>query len=177
MTPDDNAMPSSRNLVIGLPGRNPETLDWMKDLLREAVPEFDHRILAYRHWFHEQLAPSVDNEADSLAGTNNGLAIAKSFGTLVLLHAFKQLQFRVGRAILIGFPLRHASEAQCEILKAFAQRTPTLIIQQSQDFVGPFSELRRLIAGIAQAVEVAGSDHEYQHIDQLAACIREFVHG
>ena len=168
-------MSTRRDLILGLPGRNSETYRWMSKLLDVALPYMEHRVARYRHWQCAGEYGDVAHEARSITINRPAAVVAKSFGTLVLLQAYEQLGFRPSHAVLIGYPLRHAVESQRQALVSFVREVPTLAIQQSEDFTGSFAELNALVAGRARTIEVPGSDHEYQDVDQLAGWIRKFV--
>lgn len=157
--------------VLGLPGRNPETEDWLRSLCARLglVPT---EVMRYRHW--DQPVPAdAGFEAHRLAGRGVELVIGKSLGTLVTALAHAAGSFRADSAILIGVPLRGLDELQLDAYRRLATAVPTLFVQQSLDFTGSHAELSNWARSLERAtvVEVPGSDHAYADLDALAAVI------
>ena len=162
--------------VLGLPGRNPETENWLASLL-ETLGEHDAEVARYRHWQNDS-DPDVDSEATAHPVAGRKLVIAKSMGTMVLLASAQQGDPE--RAVLIGVPVHGYSEAQLDALQALSRRLPCLFIQQIDDFTGSAATLRAALGESAALEEVAGSDHMYADVDELVALIGNWqasVHG
>ena len=75
------------------------------------------------------------------------------------------------RAVLIGVPISAYSDAQVESLVALASRIPCLFIQQLEDFTGSAAALQEALGDVASVEAVAGADHVYADVDELAALI------
>jgi hypothetical protein len=173
-----------RMKVIGLPGRTPETKEWIQQLLTAAgFPEAD--IAHYSHW-ERQHEGEVDlprwnslvtQEAERLQGQSDCLVVAKSFGTLVAALAFELTSFRPSAAIFIGTPLRSLSSDQLQLYGNVANHVPLLFIQQSLDPGGSYAELHAKVRTFshAGAAEVPGSDHLYSDISKLVDVIRPWL--
>jgi len=164
--------------ILGLPGVNPVTLDWMRSLLAAlSAPDDEISIREYRHW-REGVDADRGFEASRLEGLAADLVVAKSMGTLVAVEAWREFAFRPRRALLIGCPLRGHGRDGYAALKTFAGEVPSLFIQQTDDPVGGFAALAAAMAPVAGArlAEVAGDDHAYRDIDALAGIVaREFA--
>ena len=153
--------------VLGLPGRNPETENWLASLL-ETLGEHDAEVARYRHWQNDS-DPDVDSEATAHPVAGRKLVVAKSMGTMVLLASAEQGD--PDRAVLIGVPVHGYAEAQIDALQALARRRPCLFIQQTDDFTGSAATLREILGEGVVLEEVAGSDHIYADVDELASLI------
>jgi len=170
--------------VFGLPGRNSETKEWMRELLTATgFPEAE--IAHYRHWQHgfegdvdlPRWNSLVTYEAERLRNRADCLVVAKSFGTLVAASAFGLTSFRPNAAIFIGTPLRNLSSEQSQLYGNLSNHVPALFIQQSLDPGGSYAELyaRVEIFAHAEAAEVSGSDHLYGDISELANVIKPWL--
>ena len=155
------------NAVLGLPGRNPETEGWLTALMR-ALGNAEAEVARYAHWQHGG-DPDVAAEAATYPVAERTLVVAKSMGTMVLLAAVEKGD--PARAVLIGTPVDVYSPAQVEALKALSVRVPCLFIQQTDDFTGRAANLRVVLGAEADLREVAGSDHVYADVDELALLI------
>lgn len=155
------------NEVLGLPGRNPETEGWLAALL-QALGNADAEVARYGHWQHGG-DPDVAAEAGRHSVAERALVVAKSMGTMVLLAAVEKGD--PARAVLIGTPVDAYSPAQIDALKALSARVPCLFIQQTDDFTGRAATLRAVLGEQAVLREVAGSDHIYADVEELASLI------
>jgi hypothetical protein len=162
--------------VLGLPGRNPETEAWLEALFA-ALGSPDAEVARYAHW-QDGSDPDVAGEARRNPAGDAELVVVKSMGTMVLLAAVADGSLP-GAAVLIGTPLAAYDEAQTEALRDLMHRIPCLFIQQTDDFTGGAAELREVLGESAAIEEVAGSDHVYADVMELAELIRawEERHG
>jgi len=155
--------------MLGLPGRNPETEAWLEALFA-ALGSPDAEVARYAHW-QEDTEPDVAEEARRHPVEGAGLVVAKSMGTMVLLTSVADGGLP-GAAVLIGTPLVAYSDAHAEALRSLMHRVPCLFIQQTDDFTGGAAELREVLGETASIEEVAGSDHVYADVMELAELIR-----
>ncbi len=153
--------------ALGLPGRNPETERWMAELLA-ACGRADAEVARYGHWRGEE-EPDVAREVASYPVAGRELVIAKSMGTMVLLAAAEAgLPFC---AVLIGVPISAYSADQVEGLRVLAGQIPCLFIQQAEDFTGSAAALQEALGEAASVNVVAGADHIYADVEELATLI------
>jgi hypothetical protein len=124
-------------------------------------------VARYGHWQDER-DPDVAREASRHPVLGRKLVVAKSMGTMVLLAA--AAEGCPEHAVLIGTPINGYSDAQIEALRELPTRLPCLFIQQTDDFTGGAAALRDLV-GDVDFHEVAGSDHVYGDVAQLANLI------
>ncbi len=155
--------------VLGLPGRNPETETWLNALFA-ALGTPQAEVARYGHW-QDGSDPDVRAEAVRHPAGASDLVVAKSMGTMVLLASVADGSVPES-AVLIGTPLTAYSGAQIDMLRALTGRIPCLFIQQTEDFTGRCAALRELLGDAADIEEVAGSDHVYADVSELAALIR-----
>jgi len=162
--------------TLGLPGRNPGTGAWIRELFHALSLE-DAEVARYRHW-DEAIEPDVEREAASLHGQCPDLLVAKSLGTLIATTAHASFSFRPRRAVVIGVPLRRLTSDMLDGYRRFANQLPSLFIQQTADFNGPFSELHVAIGETAYGrfAEVPGHDHFYGNIAELVSVIEPWAH-
>jgi hypothetical protein len=92
-------------------------------------------------------------------------------GTMVLLASAATGSLPEA-AVLIGTPLKAYTAEQVAELQALMGRIPCLFIQQTNDFTGSAGALRDRLGETAEIEEVAGSDHVYSDVAELAGLIR-----
>ena len=155
--------------ILGLPGRNPETESWLHALL-ELLDAGESTVARYSHW-EGGGEPDVAAEAGRHPAGAADLAVAKSMGTMVLLASAVTGSLPEA-AVLIGTPLKAYTAEQVAELQALMGRIPCLFIQQTNDFTGSAGALRDRLGETAEIEEVAGSDHVYSDVAELAGLIR-----
>ena len=163
--------------ILGLPGVNPATINWMQALIAALkANRSDASLLEYRHWSQNR-EPDLGHEAGRLKNVSVDLAIAKSFGTAVATQAFAVHDFRPKQAVFIGCPLKRHSVDDYGLLRRFVAAVPTLFIQQTADFAGSYGELEAAIGSLDNVLtrEVPGDDHVYGDIEQLRGIIQTVV--
>jgi predicted alpha/beta-hydrolase family hydrolase len=161
--------------VIGLPGRNKETEDWLRHLLASLALGASE-VVRYRHW-GGNTDPNIMHETEALRGRAVDLVVAKSMGTIVAATACSSVSFQPARAVLIGSPIAGASPELRALYRSLAERIPTLFIQQTADFTGAFAELKSVVerSSNAHLVEVPGKDHVYADTAALGSVIAAWV--
>lgn len=118
--------------------------------------------------------PDVSPEAERAAATSADMVIAKSIGTRVTVMAARDHGFTPKACVFVGTPLRwFEAQDRLDWLREHVARTPTLLIQQTSDFNGPFDELAAVVADApgARMVEVPGGDHVYEDLRVVAGPI------
>lgn len=160
--------------VLGLPGRDHRTEQWLRQLLRD-IDAGQSTVAHYRHWDGGE--PNVPHEVERLAGQEADLIVAKSMGTLVATQAVAAGLVRPRLVVLIGVPIGHLTAATLEPFRTVGANIPVLFIQQTDDMTGKFAQVAEFAAGLehSSAVEVAGSDHQYEDIPQLVTIIRSWI--
>ena len=139
--------------------------------LLAAVGAGDVEIARYRHW-QDGGEPDVAREAAAHPVAGRALVVAKSMGTMVLLAAADRGV--PTRAVLIGVPIGVYSDEQLQSLRRLAERVPCLFIQQVEDFTGSAAALQEALGDAALVRTIAGSDHVYADVSELAGLIRNW---
>lgn len=162
-------------IIYGLPGRKEDTEAWMEQLFC-ALSMVCIQVAHYRHW-DEPLSANPEFEALRLKGLQVDLLIAKSFGTVVASLAFSLYLFRPAAAVFIGTPLKQLTSMVMESIAQFAQQTPTLFIQQSDDIKGTYAQVTNTVLKFkrAETAEVPGDDHLYDNIPELVSIIKPWM--
>lgn len=161
--------------VIGLPGRNKETEDWLRHLLASLALGASE-VVRYGHWGGDT-DPNIIHETEALRGRAVDLVVAKSMGTIVAATAWSAVSFQPARAVLIGSPVAGARAEMQELYRGLAEQIPTLFIQQTADFSGTFAELKSVVEGCSNAhlVEVPGKEHLYADNAALGSAISAWL--
>ncbi len=160
--------------TLGLPGINPATEQWMKQLLDALdLNQTEVVIQQYQCWSNPGSKLNIESEASISAKSNPDIVIAKSIGTRVLLGAITNGLISSNRFVLIGVPIQGYSNSELSVLIKLCALESTLIIQQSDDPVGSYSMLISTIpdTSLCKIVEVKGNDHRYSDIEDLKLII------
>jgi hypothetical protein len=159
--------------ILGLPGRDEATVAWLQSILEGLYPPpADYAVQRYGCWSGEADF-DLDLEVERASSADVGLAVAKSMGTRVAIHAAQRDTLLAERYVLIGVPLKAYQQGELELLNALCERRPVLLIQQTDDFLGGCQELRRAVVDQdnVNIVEVPGSDHVYSDVATLRSHI------
>jgi len=160
--------------ILGLPGINPATEQWMKKLLSTIdLNQTEIAIQQYQCWTHPGSKLNFEKEASIAAKSKPDIVIAKSIGTRVLLCASTNGLISANTCVLIGIPIQGYSDSEISVLNKLCALESTLIIQQKDDPVGSFSMLASKIldTSLCKMAIVPGSDHLYSDIDELKVII------
>jgi len=167
--------PGKSMKVIGLPGRNKETEEWLHRLLA-SLALGAAEVVRYRYWGGDT-DPDIMHETEALRGRAVDLVVAKSMGTIVATTAYSSVSFQPTWAVLIGSPVAGSSPELQALYRGLAEEIPTLFIQQTSDFTGTFAQLKAIVEGCSNAhlVEVPGKDHLYADTAAIASVIAAWV--
>ncbi len=166
--------------ILGLPGINPTTEQWMKKLLSAIdLNQTEVVIQQYQCWSHLGSGMNLEKEASIAAKFRPDFVIAKSIGTRVLLCTFTNDLISANTFVLIGIPIQGYAKSEISELNKLCALKSTLIIQQSDDPVGSYSTLISTIpdTSLCKMVEVQGSDHRYSNIEDLKLIIEPWYRG
>jgi pimeloyl-ACP methyl ester carboxylesterase len=159
--------------ILGLPGRLPETAPRIAALGRALGGEVE--VQRYAAWPGDPIPDEVA-EAARAAGHSPDLVIAMSFGCLVAMAARETHGLTAKAYVFLGAPVRRlAVEGRLGLLARQAQAAPTLFIQQTEDFTGPYRELLAALPREAVAHEVPGADHVYDAAAGLAGVVARWL--
>lgn len=166
--------------VLGLPGRKPSTLPQMQALLAAlGLPEAP--VQAYGFWGAADVTnPDISPEVMAAAASRAELVVAKSIGTLVTALAERDHGFAPKACVFLAIPLRRFEALELvPLLEAHCRMTPTLVVQQTDDYNGPYAQVARIVAPhpLCQVVEIPGGDHLYEDVDLIAPLVRPWLEG
>jgi pimeloyl-ACP methyl ester carboxylesterase len=160
--------------ILALPGRLPETAPRIEALARALGGEVE--VQRYAAWPGD---PVPDEAAEAVRAAElrrPDLLIAMSFGTLVAMAAREAHGLSAKAYVFLGAPVRRlATEGRLDLFARQAAAAPTLFIQQTEDFTGPYRELLAALPPDAAAHEVPGGDHVYDDVAGLAAIITRWT--
>ena len=166
--------------ILGLPGINPVTEQWLKSLL-DAVDlnQSETVIQRYRCWSLPGTGLDLETEAAIAAQAKPDTVIAKSIGTRVALSAFTKGLLSAKAYIFLGIPLRGCVDGDISALQMMCNNVPILLIQQTNDPAGSFSDLSSLVpvSPTCKTSEIPGNDHRYGNIKQLKQIIESWYSG
>lgn len=164
--------------VLGLAGRKPSTLPQMQALF-SALDFPETSIQPYDFWaLGEVLDPDPAPEARKAGRRRAELVLAKSFGTLVAMLAGRDHGLNPRTWVFLATPIRRFEvQGWLPLLEAHCAAWPTLFVQQTDDFNGPYADLAKLVAPhpLCRIVEVPGGDHLYEDIAAVAPPVRDWL--
>lgn len=126
----------------------------------------------------DQSNPDPVPESRIVADSGADLVIAKSFGTLVTMLANREYGFQPAKCVMITVPLvRFKIQNLIPLLHHHCASVPTLFIQKTADFNGPYAELASETGAYpgCRAAEVAGDDHLYSDLTELKRIIEAWL--
>jgi len=160
--------------ILGLPGINPATEQWMKKLLSAIdLNQTEIAIQQYQCWTHPGAKINFEREASIAAKSDSDIVIAKSIGTRVLLCASTNCLITANTCVLIGIPIQGYSNSEISVLNKLCALESTLIIQQKDDPVGSYSMVASTIpdTSLCKMAKIPGCDHLYSDIEELKLII------
>ncbi len=157
--------------IVGLPGINPWTEQWMKDLIKTLdlgqTSTYVHR---YHHWDNPGTKMNLESELASIAKEEADVVIAKSAGVVLALTGKAKGLIVSKSFIFIGTPVSGMHERNLKLLEELVNaQVPCLFIQQRDDRAGSFKTLQQHItqSPLIKLAEISGSDHKYTDIHLL----------
>jgi hypothetical protein len=164
--------------LLALPGRKESTLRPMQGLIaRLSLGQALATVQTYGFWGGEDVAdPDIAPEIRRAAASGAGLIVAKSIGTLIAMEAARA-GLSPKACLFMGVPLRRLEAlGLVGLLESHLRRIPTLIIQQTGDFNGPFVDLAPLaLQAGAEIREIPGDDHLYEDLDLIAPLVDQWL--
>ena len=165
--------------LLGLPGRKQSTFPSMAALVRAVrLGQTATHVRRYSFWGEQDApAPALDAEVAHAAASGADLVIAKSIGTLVTMLASDRHAFGPRGCVFIGTPVRRLEAMDAlGLLQGHVANHPTLLIQQTSDFNGPYASLSGMaLHERSRLVEIPGDDHLYADTRLLAGVIEAWA--
>ena len=116
--------------ILGLPGINQVTEQWMKQLLGAIdLNQAEVVVQQYECWTNPGSKFNLERESCITAKSNPHIVIAKSIGTRVLLRAIANGLTSANKVVLIGIPIQVYSKSEISELNKLCALESTLIIQ------------------------------------------------
>ena len=112
--------------ILGLPGINPVTEQWLKTLL-DAIDlnQSETIIQRYQCWGIPGTGMDIKTEASIAAQTCPDIVIAKSIGTRVAIYAYTNGLLSARTSIFLGIPLRGFTKNEISALQKLCSSVPT----------------------------------------------------
>lgn len=167
--------------LIILPGNSPSNKEWADSAKQSFSNSFtDIYVQSYSHWdtgkefidFDIELEKLVENVRD-----DDCMVLAKSAGAMLTIYGVHENKFFPKRCVFLGLPIRFAVEngfALDQWLKSYD--VPTIIIQNSNDPVTSFAELKvalvRLNKTNIELIELDGDNHTYDDFELIKEKIK-----
>lgn len=154
-----------------IPGYSPKNKEWGD----ETAKQVDGEPVAWAHWEDVNTRFNITEETNKLSeriGEGKVNIIAKSIGTLVLMHYLEKNWAKVNKVVLCGVPINDLNENDKSYYKILSDLSPenTAIFQNSTDEHGGFEEVRRFLALFnpnVKIIEKPGSTHDYPYFDEF----------
>ena len=161
--------------VLGLPGRNPATFEWLTALLG-AINFGDANITVQRYECWSAPGSELDLALEARRATETGpeLIVAKSIGTTVAL-ALDLASIAATKLVFIGVPLHMYTASEMETLNNLFNQGLLLIIQQTSDPAGSANDIRSVVSRPELIAEVPGNDHDYFDLEILKSAIEDWI--
>lgn len=156
-----------------LPGANPSTIQWFEGLTQKlGISGESTTVHRYAFWSGQNDQKDISTEVALLPPDPFDLIMAKSIGSMVLLHGIKEQKLQFKKALIIGIPLDIAPETgfDSEALKLLSDES-IFVVQQKNDKLGAASGLTGY--NPANLLIIDGSNHLYNGFDlYVPQCIK-----
>lgn len=160
--------------VLLLPGANPVSIKWLKQLASQLdLQESECTLIEYSFWTGSTSAPNLDNEVSQIPSKHFDIVLAKSLGSLILMQAGgKHLTF--DRALLFGVPLKIMNETgfNKNNLKML-NNDSVLVVQQRHDKLGSSDDL--INSSVKNMLVIEGFDHQYSNTEAFLPAINKWL--
>ena len=162
--------------LVLLGGMSPHNKPWIYQVRDALAPLFDECLVhEYAHWNDAEKTPDLEFElaavADKVKSLSEYVVFAKSFGTALTLKGINGGLLSPVACLFAGLPLALIKEKGLVAADWLAaSQVPTIIVQNTDDPVGGFAELKAYTAGASstcQLVELPGNTHEYSDLQRL----------
>jgi len=164
--------------ILGLPGINPVTEHWMKNLFNSLdLGQTTSIVQNYQCWKLPGSRLDLEVEIEKAGKERADIIIAKSIGTVIALNGYKRNLFTAKMCVFIGTPIKGLTTSEQNMLQEqTTEEKPILFIQQTNDRAGSITELRKIIIDKTpvKVVEIPGNDHMYNDIHQLKDIIESW---
>ena len=134
--------------------------------------------LEYPWWSDLDANIDIEEVIGSIAEEQPDLIVAKSIGTLFTTLAFTRGLIRPKAIVFLGIPLKSIESSEIDAIRALSEDDGThfLIVQQTDDILGSYSEVAELFSGRNVTLfEILGNDHMYDQFDILAHTIEDWL--
>ncbi len=174
-----------KNILVVLPGINPNLKEWASDVSSEIGNLFDASIVhEYSHWTDPSQKFTFDSEIDRIRqldlANSDVFIFAKSIGCLLTLVAVYEGIIEPKAAILVGFPLREGRKNEFPVevyLSSF--KVETLFIQNMTDPQASSDVIEEILETHMQSNYrlhvLTRDDHHYPDLANMRTEIERFL--
>ncbi len=168
-----------------LPGNSKSNKEWSEKTIGTFSEFFpDQYIQTYSHWEEGKEIIDFDVEGRKLKkniGEGKFSIIAKSAGAMLAIYSVSKGLIKPEKCVFLGLPVLWAEEHNFNLKDWFQKfNIPTLVIQNSNDPVTSYSELRKFIdkVNLGHAlilIETEGNDHKYDDLEKIKKLVKDFL--
>lgn len=172
--------------TVILPGYSAHNKEWAHEVKEKL--QLDHEVIVqeWRHWPPAQKASgsvshlsqgfSLKYEVEEIlkkVGKNRINIIAKSVGTMVLMHLTPKISRQINKTILCGIPTKFQSGASKKLYsEGLSLLSPSrfVIFQNEKDPLANYSVVKKFIHSInpeIKMIEKPRSDHTYPYFEDF----------
>lgn len=159
----------NKNILI-LGGNTSNNLSWINKYTKEYQKNNKVKSIKYDHWNTNN---KIDRELElnkvitELKEFNNYSIIAKSVGSIITLTGIERNLIKPDNLIILGLPLLYIKNNEIDIislLEKAKKETNIMIIQQKDDPIGKYTEVKELVPKDIKVIEIPGHYHIYGNI-------------
>ena len=158
------------NLIV--PGLNKINRELMAPLCQSLVLSWE--LLEYPWWHNQDSNFEVDIVIHAIKSKCPELIIAKSIGTLLTSLTLRRGCPLPKAMVFIGIPKKAIDESEYQLIQKTVKESgiPILVIQQRDDHLGAFLEIREdFLAPNMTFEKIEGYDHLYDNHDRMVQII------
>lgn len=166
----------NKNILI-LGGNTSNNLEWINKFTKEFKKDNKVKNIKYSHWNTDK---ELDFELETnkvlteLKEFNNYTIIAKSVGSIISLQAISNNLIKPDNLIILGLPLMYIRRKEIDINKLLNDsltKTNIIIIQQKDDPIGKYEEVKSLISKDIKTISIPGHYHIYGNVKSIKEII------
>ena len=169
-----------KKLLI-LSGNSKANILWLKNMRKNYIRDYEVLDISYEHWKKEG-SIDFDIELNNLERITKDIKdyyiVAKSAGSILALMGITQQIINPKCLVILGLPLKYIQERNIstkDLINRANNKTKIFVIQQKNDPMGSFEEVKEELPVNIKILEIPGDDHVYENMDGIKLFVDKFI--
>lgn len=166
----------NKNILI-LGGNTSNNVTWIKNITNEFKKDNKVNSIHYNHWNTDQeldIDLELNKIKEILKNQQDYTIIAKSVGSIISLIGIKEKIIKPKNIIILGLPLRYVERKNIDLMPLInnaLNNTNIYIIQQKDDPIGKYEEVKQIVPNNIKVFEIPGHFHIYGNLKLIRSII------